>query len=84
MAAWRKGIDLDIGRRRVDRDDERHIDQRGAGWRVGVCFEMPRAGDAMLLIGEGGVMMGMRSGKDDRDAEVDQRQRQAKNLVTHG
>ena len=85
MASRRDRISLHISRRRVDRKNEGNRNQGGSGGNIGIGFEVPCASDTVLWMREGlGVIVCMRAGKDDRDAEVKQRQRQAKQLLTHG
>ena len=84
MTPRRERFRLHVRRRRVNHHQQRHTNQDWARRGIGVRLKVPRTRHAMLLVGEGLVIVRMRRRKRDRDAEVKQRQRQAENLVTHG
>jgi hypothetical protein len=85
VAARRNGLGLHFGSGSVNDEEKWDGYQRGTGGRVGVGFKVPGAREAILLMRGGlGMIVRMRRGKDDRDAEINQRQRQAENLLTHG
>ena len=78
MTSRGDGFSLHVGGRGVNHHEERDGNQRWASRRIRIGFEVPRAGDAFLLVRQRlRVIVRMRSGKDDGDAEVKQRQRQA-------
>ena len=85
VAARRYGFSLDVRRGSVNDEEKWDGYQRRTGGRVGIGFKVPGAREAILLVRRGlGMIVRMRRGKDDRDAEINQRQRQAENLLTHG
>jgi hypothetical protein len=85
VAARRNGLRLHIGSGSMNDDKKRNANQCGTSRGVGVGFKMPGAREAILLMRQGlGMIMCVRRGKNDRDAEINQRQRQAENLLTHG